>query len=403
MRRRSGAADRAPSTCRSRRARDGRAIAVASGGRDSTALLHCTVRLRAALGHRGVALHVHHGLVADADDWLRAVARASAGAGGVGLATAPAGRTSPPRGASVEAWARRERYRALAEMARAAGCAAGAAGAPPARPGRDLAAAGAARRRAGGAGGDAARGAARRHLVWARPWLGQPREAIEAYLRRHRLRHVDDASNDDPRYARNRLRSQVWPALPAAFRRRRDGAGRRRSARRSRRRALADRGRCGRPAGGRRRQTRCDVAPRGWRCRRRAGATRCAPGWQRVADGGVPQSLIERLMRRTATARGARWPAPGGRAAAAPRRLSLQRRAAADRARRTAGRRWRNDDHRPEPARPASASTAGAAASQSSPPTAAARRSPRCAAVTVARAQRRRTFPAGAAAHASAA
>lgn len=54
-------------------------------------------------------------------------------------------------------------------------------------------------------------------VSWARPWLGRPREAIEAYLKRHRLRYVDDDSNDDPRFARNRLRLQVWPALTAAF------------------------------------------------------------------------------------------------------------------------------------------------------------------------------------------
>ena len=59
--------------------------------------------------------------------------------------------------------------------------------------------------------------ALRAGMVWARPWLDQPREAIEAYVQRHRLAHVDDASNADPCYARNRLRLQVWPALTAAF------------------------------------------------------------------------------------------------------------------------------------------------------------------------------------------
>jgi tRNA(Ile)-lysidine synthase len=38
-----------------------------------------------------------------------------------------------------------------------------------------------------------------------------------AYARRHRLRHVDDASNDDVRFARNRLRATVWPSLVEAF------------------------------------------------------------------------------------------------------------------------------------------------------------------------------------------
>jgi tRNA(Ile)-lysidine synthase len=54
-------------------------------------------------------------------------------------------------------------------------------------------------------------------VTWARPWLAQPRDAIVAYLRRHRLGHVDDDSNTDERLARNRLRLQVLPNLNLAF------------------------------------------------------------------------------------------------------------------------------------------------------------------------------------------
>jgi tRNA(Ile)-lysidine synthase len=54
-------------------------------------------------------------------------------------------------------------------------------------------------------------------ITWARPWLDLPREAIESYVRQHRIRFVDDASNADLRYARNRLRLQVMPALRQAF------------------------------------------------------------------------------------------------------------------------------------------------------------------------------------------
>lgn len=51
----------------------------------------------------------------------------------------------------------------------------------------------------------------RHGITWVRPWLRQPRSAIEAYVRLHRLRHVDDDSNEHPRYARNRLRLEVCP------------------------------------------------------------------------------------------------------------------------------------------------------------------------------------------------
>lgn len=54
-------------------------------------------------------------------------------------------------------------------------------------------------------------------IRWMRPWLNWSRPAIEHYVRRHRLSHVDDDSNADPRWARNRLRLVVWPALEAAF------------------------------------------------------------------------------------------------------------------------------------------------------------------------------------------
>src|SRR5204862_8292203 len=54
-------------------------------------------------------------------------------------------------------------------------------------------------------------------ITWLRPWLDRPRADIDAYVRRHRLGFVDDDSNADPRFARNRLRLQVWPALTGAF------------------------------------------------------------------------------------------------------------------------------------------------------------------------------------------
>jgi hypothetical protein len=54
-------------------------------------------------------------------------------------------------------------------------------------------------------------------LIWARPWLDQRPEAIQAYVDRYRIRHVEDPSNQDPRYARSRLRQQVWPVLSQAF------------------------------------------------------------------------------------------------------------------------------------------------------------------------------------------
>jgi len=191
-----------------------RVAVAASGGCDSSALLHCTARQARLLGIDVVALHVHHGLMPQADDWLAHVRTQSRRWGAEfhsqRLQGAPAG------GESVEAWARRERYRALAQMAATERC--------------DLVLLAHHRRdqaetwllqalRGAGAAGLSAmpRSALRDGVVWFRPWLDQPRSAIEAYVHRHRLRWVDDTSNANPRFARSRLRSAVWPLLQAAF------------------------------------------------------------------------------------------------------------------------------------------------------------------------------------------
>lgn len=195
-------------------------VAVAwSGGRDSTALLHATLIAAAPLGIEVLALHVHHGLSAHADAWLAhceaQCTRWQRRGLPVRLSTERlVGR--PARGDSVEAWARQARYRALRRMAQEQGVALVLL----AQHRRDQAETFLlqALRGAGVAGLSGMPSKVQRDgVTWARPWLEHGREEIEAYLRRHRLRYVDDASNDDTRFARNRLRRDVWPALTAAF------------------------------------------------------------------------------------------------------------------------------------------------------------------------------------------
>ena len=99
------------------------AVAV-SGGRDSTALLHATARAAVGTGVEVLALHVHHGLQAEADDWLRHVRAQCRRWAGAGLPLRLDWRRlagQPAPGDSIEAWARRGRYAALAEMAQAGG------------------------------------------------------------------------------------------------------------------------------------------------------------------------------------------------------------------------------------------------------------------------------------------
>ena len=197
-----------------------RRVAVAySGGRDSTALLRATLTAARATGTEVLALHVHHGLNPKADDWLAACnaqCRRWARAGWPVKFEARRLIGAPARGDSVEAWARKARYRALRDMALAHGTHLILL----AHHRRDQAETLMlqALRGAGVAGlAGMPRLIEREGITWARPWLDTPREAIDAYVRRLRLRHIDDDSNADPRYARNRLRLQVWPALSAAF------------------------------------------------------------------------------------------------------------------------------------------------------------------------------------------
>lgn len=196
----------------------GVAVAV-SGGRDSMALLHCTAHAAARVGLPVWALHVHHGLQPRADDWAAFVERMCQRWAAKGpdlrfmLRRLEGG---PGRGQSVEAWARAGRYRALGEMAGEAGCAVVLLAHHQGDQAETFLLQAL---RGGGAAGLAAMPASvqRDGVTWARPWLGHPRSEIEAYARAHRIRHVDDASNDDRRFARNRLRLDVMPALRGAF------------------------------------------------------------------------------------------------------------------------------------------------------------------------------------------
>lgn len=179
-----------------------------SGGLDSHCLLHALAALRGGLSVDLEAVHVHHGLQAQAEAWTehcRAVAeglnvpltvlRVDAGAA---------------RGESPEAAARAARYAALRpllgagevlltahhqddqaetlllQLLRGAGPA-GLAAMPPLAP---------------------------LGVGWlARPLLAVTRAALHAYARRHALRWVDDPMNQDPAFDRNYLRQQVLPRL----------------------------------------------------------------------------------------------------------------------------------------------------------------------------------------------
>ena len=190
-----------------------------SGGRDSTALLHCVARLAMRLNVRVHALHVNHGLQPQADQWQRRLATQCRRWARAGLPLDFQVRRltgQPAAGDSVEAWARRARYAALADMAAACQCSIVLLAHHRGDQAETVLLQ--ALRGAGPAGLSAMpERSDRGGLTWARPWLERSRDDIEAYVRRHRLSYIDDPSNASPRFSRNRLRHQVWPSLLAGF------------------------------------------------------------------------------------------------------------------------------------------------------------------------------------------
>lgn len=281
------------------------AVAV-SGGRDSTALLHCTLQQARPLGLQVLAFHVHHGLMPQADEWLQQVRRQSRRWGATFDSRRLQG--APGKGDSVEAWAREGRYRALTEMANAHECRLVLL----AHHRRDQAETYLLQAlRGAGVAGQASMPAQRlrQDIHWARPWLNLGVHAIEAYVRRHRLRFVEDPSNVDPALLRSRLRRQVWPALLMAFP---DADTTLSAAARHAQEALA----LAQEAAA------ADLSVlqqgEGLLCQpwlqlppaRRRNAMRA---WLAATGGSPPpQSLLDRLLHELPASRQGSWPAPGG-------------------------------------------------------------------------------------------
>lgn len=180
-----------------------------SGGLDSTVLLHAA--LAAGLG-RFVALHVHHGLQPAADAWPAHCARQAAQLGVAFECLRVDG--VPPPGASVEAWARAQRYRLLSAAARAHGAQALLTAHHADDQVETLLL-----RIARGTGVDGLAGIAARAerggLRLLRPLLGLGRADLLAYAQAHGLDWVEDPSNRDPAHLRNAVRLQVLPTLNA--------------------------------------------------------------------------------------------------------------------------------------------------------------------------------------------
>lgn len=193
--------------------RSGSSVCVAlSGGVDSVVLLDLLASLQSRFGYELSAAHVNHGLSPNADAWQSFCRRLCADRGlACRCLRVGVDRNSP---AGVEAAARHARHAALDRLqvdwlalghhqddqaetllfrllrgtgVRGAGAMRPADGASPTRPGR------------------------------LRPLLDARRQTIVAHARTRGLAWIEDESNADPRFTRNCLRHDIFPALEQVF------------------------------------------------------------------------------------------------------------------------------------------------------------------------------------------
>jgi len=180
-----------------------------SGGGDSVGLFHLLLQLSGEYGYRLAAAHLHHGIRPEADAEMEFVRRLCVDHGVVlHIRHADIPRVCRRRGCSEEVAGRRERYHYFSQLMELHGYSALALGHH---------------------GGDQAetilhnliRGTGLRGLGGIRPVRGRIRRPlletgpgeIRRWLQQQGLSWVEDPSNLDMRYTRNRIRHQLIPLL----------------------------------------------------------------------------------------------------------------------------------------------------------------------------------------------
>jgi tRNA(Ile)-lysidine synthase len=182
-----------------------------SGGADSTALLLAAVQRWPG---QITALHIHHGLQAAADEFARVCEDTCARLHvPLQVLRVQAGNAA---GQSPEDAARLARYAALAQGAGEQGLAAVLLGQHADDQVETLLLA---LSRGAGLPGLASMATRfeRGGTTFLRPLLQTPAAALRAWLREQQIPFVDDPTNTDERYTRNRIRARLMPALAESF------------------------------------------------------------------------------------------------------------------------------------------------------------------------------------------
>ncbi len=184
-------------------------LCAVSGGRDSVCLLHYLASIAPEHGFTVAAAHLNHQMRPEAqrdEDFVRELCRAL----DVPFYTeaAPVYEMAERWGLGVEETGRRLRYDFLFRTADAIGA-------------QRIATAHHAQDQAEtvllnllrGTGPEGLGGIPPVRGRIVRPLLQTSRTEIEDYLQAHQLSHVEDSTNEDTHYARNRLRRELWPRL----------------------------------------------------------------------------------------------------------------------------------------------------------------------------------------------
>lgn len=189
----------------------GRVLVALSGGVDSTALLFLVLPPPEERG-RLVVGHVHHGTGAYADE-AEALARDLAREAGVEVVVTRV-RIAGERRREVgfEAAAREQRYRALVDLARKAGAVRVLTGHT-----LDDRAEGVLLYLLRGAGTGGLAGPREEREMFLRPLLAFSREELAEFIAAEGIRVLEDPSNRDLRYTRNRVRHRLRPVIEKEF------------------------------------------------------------------------------------------------------------------------------------------------------------------------------------------